>query len=92
MYVITYNDFMRAISSTELRANLAKYIDRVNDDHEPLIITRAGGRDAVLISLEDFVAIEETLYLISNPNNRAELLKSIDELDNGKTVALEISV
>ncbi len=81
---------MSAISSTELRANLAKYIDQVNDNHEALIITRSGGKDAVLVSLEDFSAIEETLYLMSSANNRRELFASIDELEKGETLALEI--
>ena len=46
---------MRIASSTELRNNLAKYLDQVHDDHTPMIITRSGGKSAViLMSLEDY--------------------------------------
>lgn len=58
-------------------------MDMVNDDHEPIIVTRAKGRPAVLMSLEDYAAIEETVYLLSNPNNAARLLAATAALDEG---------
>lgn len=87
MYIIMYIISMRTTSFTNLRKNLAAEIDRVNDDHEPIIITRDGGKpSAVLMSLEDFASWEETNYLLRNPTNAARLLESIAELESGKGV------
>ena len=83
MYIIS----MRTTSFTNLRKNLAAEIDSVNDDHEPIIITRDGGKaSAVLMSLEDFASWQETNYLLKSPANAARLLKSTSELDEGKGV------
>jgi antitoxin YefM len=76
---------MRITSSTDLRNNLAKFLDQVHDDHTPMIITRDGGKpSAVIMSFEDYTAHEETMYLLRNPNNAKKLLASIAELDAGK--------
>jgi antitoxin YefM len=76
---------MRITSSTELRNNLAKYLDQVHDDHTPVIITRDGGKPSVvMMSFEDYTAHEETMYLLRNPNNAKDLLESIAQLDAGK--------
>jgi antitoxin YefM len=76
---------MRITSSTDLRNNLAKFLDQVHDDHTPMIITRDGGKpSAVIMSFEDYTAHEETMYLLRNPNNAKKLLASIAELDAGE--------
>lgn len=76
---------MRATSYTDLRKNLAAMLDKVNADHEPLIITRDRGKPAaVLMSLEDFASFEETRYLLRSPANAKRLADAIDELDAGK--------
>jgi antitoxin YefM len=83
---------MRATSATHLRKNLAAALDGVNDDHEPMIITREGGKpSAVLMSLEDFASWQETNYLLSNPANAARLLESIAELEAGKGVERQLT-
>lgn len=74
---------MDAISYTTARNNLAKTIDRVNDDHAPIIITRQKGKSAVLISLDDYNAFEETAYLMRNPKNAERLLKAIQDVEKG---------
>jgi antitoxin YefM len=75
---------MRATSYSELRRNLASEIDRVTEDHEPVVITRGGGKpSAVLISLDDFGSYEETAYLLRSPKNAKRLLRSIAELERG---------
>ena len=76
---------MRVTSYSDLRKNLAAAIDRVNADHEPVIITRDRGKpSAVLLSLEDFASYEETLHLLRSHANAERLLNSIKELDEGR--------
>jgi len=76
---------MRATSYSDLRRNLASEIERVTEDHEPVIITRGGGKaSAVLISLEDFGSFEETAHLLRSPKNARRLLRSIAELEGGR--------
>ncbi|BCH23060.1 hypothetical protein MesoLjLb_28450 [Mesorhizobium sp. L-8-3] len=67
-------------------------IDRVNADHEPVIITRDRGKPtAVLMSMEDFASYEETRYLLKSPRNAERLAESIAELDAGKGTKRELS-
>lgn len=74
---------MDTITYTSARAQLAKTMDRVCDDHEPVIITRNGERSVVLLSLEDFKALEETAYLLRSPANAKRLLAAIEQLAQG---------
>lgn len=74
---------MDAISYTAARANLASTMDRVCNDHEPLIITRSGQNSVVMVSLEDFQALEETAYLLRSPENARRLLGALAELSAG---------
>ncbi|WP_307267270.1 type II toxin-antitoxin system Phd/YefM family antitoxin [Labrys wisconsinensis] len=78
---------MRTASYSELRRNLAALIDRVNGDHEPLLIIRDRGKPAaVLISLKDFASCEETHHLLKSPRNAERLLESIVELEQAPTL------
>ena len=67
---------MDAITYTSVRANLATAMDRVCDDHEPLIITRNGEQSVVMLSLDDYKALEETAYLLRTPANAKRLLSA----------------
>lgn len=78
---------MKTLSSTELRANLSAVMDRVNDDHEPVIVTRAKGKPVVMVSLEDWASMDETAYLLSSPENARRLRESIRQLNEGKAIA-----
>jgi len=79
--------FMRTTSFTELRKNLASEMDGVASDHEPVLITRGGGKPAaVLMSLEDFASYEETRHLLRSPKNAERLLRAVEELDAGQGV------
>jgi antitoxin YefM len=73
-----------SISYTAARANLAATMDRVCADHEPLIITRNKEQSVVMMSLEDYKALEETAYLLRSPRNAQHLLASIAQLENGE--------
>jgi antitoxin YefM len=75
---------MDAISYTAARANLAKTMEQVCNDHSPVIITRKRGAPVVMLSLEDYQAMEETAYLLRSPANARHLLESTAELEAGK--------
>ena len=76
---------MRTTSFTDLRKNLAATMDGVAADHEPVLITRGGGKPAaVMMSLEDFASYEETRYLLRSPKNAERLHLAIEELDAGQ--------
>ena len=74
---------MDAITYTAARANLASTMNRVCNDHEPIIITRNSEQAVVMISLDDYNALEETAYLLRSPVNARQLLESIAELEDG---------
>ena len=75
---------MDAITYSAARAKLADTMDRVCDDHEAIIITRSGQQAVVMMSLDDFKALEETSYLLRSPKNARRLLESIASLEAGK--------
>lgn len=75
---------MDTITYTKARQNLANTMEKVCDDRNPLIITRKNKRPVVMLSLEDYQAMEETTYLLRSPKNAKRLLESIAELENGK--------
>ena len=77
---------MKTLSSTELRANLSAVMDRVNDDHEPVIVTRAKGKPVVMVSLEDWASMDETTYLLSSPANAQMLREGIAALNRGEGI------
>ena len=82
---------MDAISYSTARANLASPMDRVCNDHEALIITRNGEQSVVMLSLEDYEALEETAYLLRSPANARRLLAAIEQLNAGKGIARKLA-
>lgn len=72
---------MKSITYTAIRANLAKKMDQVCEDHAPILITRTKADPVVMISLEDYEAIQETNYLLRSPINAARLAESVDEIE-----------
>lgn len=74
---------MHAMTYTEARQNLAKTMENVCNDHEPVIITSKRERAVVMISLEDYKAMEETNYLLRSPKNAQRLLHAIAEVEAG---------
>lgn len=75
---------MDVLTYSAARANLAHTMDRVCNDHEPLIITRNREQAVVMLSLEDYKALEETAYLLRNPTNAQRLLAATEQLSAGK--------
>lgn len=82
---------MDAISYSAARANLAKTMDKVCANHAPIIITRKSESPVVMLSLEDYQAMEETAYLLRSPANARRLLESIAELESGQGTERELS-
>lgn len=78
---------MDAISYTHAREHLASTMERVCNDHAPVVITRQKGRAVVMMSLEDYNAIEETAYLLRSPANAARLRASLERAKAGDTEA-----
>lgn len=79
-----------AITASEARAKLFPLIEQVNADHVPVeIISKKGS--AVLMSLEDFEALEETAYLLRTPANAARLLESIAQHRAGAVTQMPLS-
>ena len=75
---------MHAVSYTQVRNNFAKIMNSVCESHSPLIITRQKSDPVVMISLEDYNAIEETLYLLKSPKNAERLSKALQALEDRK--------
>lgn len=71
------------MSYTAARANLAKTMENVCNDHAPVIITRKSESPVVMMSLDDYESMQETTYLLRSPNNARVLLESISELESG---------
>jgi len=69
---------MTSLTVTEARANLYKLLDEVAASHEPILITGKRG-NAILISEDDWRAIEETIYLLSIPGMRESIIEGMSE-------------
>lgn len=81
---------MNATTYTTARANLASTMNRVCNDHEALIITRNGEQAVVMLSLEDYNALEETAYLLRTPTNAKRILSAVTQLNAGKGVGRKL--
>ena len=81
---------MKAITSNQAKQQLDELIDQVILDVEPTILCNDQGKQAVLMSLDEFNSWQETLYLLSNPANAEHLLKSIQQANSGKKSVREL--
>lgn len=75
---------MEVLNYTDARARLKDVLDRVVEDHEEVVVTRKSGKPAVIVSLDTWNAIRETLHLLSTPANARALRESIAQLDAGQ--------
>ena len=71
---------MVVVTYTAARRNFKKTMEKVCDDHTPVVITRQNERPVVMLSLEDYNAIEETLYVLRSPKNATRLLQSVENV------------
>jgi antitoxin YefM len=81
---------MKAANYTEFRTNLKQFLDDVEKNNETLIIKRGTGHGAVLLSLDEFNSILETVHLLSSKANADRLYESIQQMKTGKTVKKEV--
>ena len=68
---------MQTVSYTDARNQLAGLMDQANRDREPILITRNGAATAVLVSSEEYAAMEETLHLLSTPTNAERIRQGL---------------
>jgi len=75
---------MKAITYTAARETLADTMQRVCEDHDPVVITRRRDQAVVMMALADYEALEETAYLLRNPSNARRLRSAVEQLRAGK--------
>jgi antitoxin YefM len=79
------------VSYTDLRQNLARYLDEAVSSGAPIVVTRQGGKgNVVMISEDEFAGWQETVHLLSSPRNAERLLRGIDQAAAGKLTAREL--
>lgn len=81
---------MIAANFSEFRINLKKYLDSVEDNNDTLIIKRKSGKGTVLISLDEYNSIMETLHLLKSKNNAERLFASIEQMKKGESISKAI--
>ena len=81
---------MIAANFTEFRTDLKKFLDSVEDNNETLIIKRGTGKGTVMISLDEYNSIMETVHLLSSKTNASRLYESIQQMKEGKTVEKDL--
>jgi antitoxin YefM len=74
---------MEILNYTEFRQNLAKNLDKVNDDAEIVIVSRSRGKNVVVMDLDQYNAMTETLHIVKSEANRKRLQDAIDEMNSG---------
>jgi antitoxin YefM len=74
---------MLTTSYSNFRQDLKSYLDKVNDQHTPLFVSRAKGEDVVVMSKADYDSMEETFYLLKNPKNAMRLMEGIAQFEKG---------
>lgn len=82
---------MDSIPYTRLRADLANQMDRVCEDHVPLLVTRKSQASVVMISLDDYESMEESAYLLRSPKNARRIFEALVELEEGSGTERELA-
>ena len=72
---------MGPIPYTRLRNELARVLDKVNEDRSSVVITRRNGKSAVLMSMDEYSALQETAHLLRSPRNAARLHEAGEQVE-----------
>lgn len=75
---------------TELRSNLKKYLDRVVKDSDNVIVNRGSGSAVVIMSLEEFEAMQETAYIMSQPDLVEAIRQGDEDIRNGNYEIVDV--
>jgi antitoxin YefM len=81
---------MIAANYSEFRNNMKEFLDQVEDNQETLILKRGTGKGAVIISLDEYNSLMETMHLLSSKANAKRLFESIEQLNEGKASKKEL--
>ncbi len=68
---------------SEIKAHLSEIVDRVESQHDRVVLTRNGRAAAVIVSLDDLEALEETLHILSDPDATASIRAAEEAIDGG---------
>ena len=77
---------MTTTSYSDFRSHLANYFDKAEQDCEEIVVSRGKGRKVIILSLDDYLSMQETAYLLSSKKNRKHLELSLQEARKDKTV------
>jgi antitoxin YefM len=75
---------MLSTTMSDFRKEMKRYLDHVTEDHETLIINRGKGKAAVMIALDEYNSLMETMYLLSSKANADSLYESIKQFEKGE--------
>ncbi len=75
---------MEVLNFTEFRKELKASLDKVSKDEDVIVVSRGKNKNVVVISLNEYNSLKETMYLLSSEKNRKRLQESIDEMKKGK--------
>ena len=81
---------MIAVNFTEFRTKLKKFLDTIEGNNETFIIKRGTGKGTVMISLDEYNSLMETVHLLSSKTNADRLYESIQQMKNGKGIQKEL--
>lgn len=81
---------MIAANFSEFRTNLKMYLDSVEDNNEVLVVKRKTGKGTVMISLDEYNSIMETMHLLSSKTNATRLYESIEQMKSGQAETHEL--
>ena len=81
---------MQVLNYTEFRKNLTKNLNKVNDDAEIVIVSRSKGKNVVVMSLEEYNSINETLHLVNSTANKKRLDEALKEMEQGTFLSNEL--
>jgi antitoxin YefM len=81
---------MDAITYTQARQNFTATMNKICEDHTPIIITRQNEAPVVMMSLADYNAIEETIYLMRSPSNAMRLRKAMMAIEEKNFIKKEL--
>ena len=78
---------MATLSYTHTRNNLAKVFEQAEENREPIMVTRSGKKPTVILSIEEFESMQETLHLMSSPKNLARMLQGLEDYKEKKFIS-----